>query len=413
MFRKSLVVTLSALVLAATACSEDQAVSPLSTKEASIQAKRVPARACDLVVPDNYSTIQGAVDDGSPGDRVCVKSGTYSEQIVIDKNLTLVGFDDPVVQAPSSPSSFTIAESSDAWEPVIFVYGGTESGGAVSGPGVSQVSISGLVVDGNDRNPSDRSAGILLRNVRGNVSDNVVQNMHVGSRETFGIMVYGDSEARIEGNEVSDYERGGIGANGDGGPLPDPNTSIANNAVTGNAEIGVGWAPNGIQIGFGATGSITGNTVTVNQWAGSSWHASCILVFESDNIQVQRNTVEHCDTGIGVGAWGWFLPSADNAKLDRNRVLDSQKGISIEVVAYPGFSSSDASVSNTKIVGNELNAGTIGSIGIDISAYNYHPGYDAMADNTKVINNDIDGYPTPIDDEGTESKVHANDPATP
>ena len=55
-----------------------------------------------LYVPDNYSTIQAAVDAASPGDTIIVSEGTYEENIEVYKRLTIRsenGPDSTVVQA--------------------------------------------------------------------------------------------------------------------------------------------------------------------------------------------------------------------------------------------------------------------------------------------------------------------------
>jgi len=44
-----------------------------------------------LLVPKEYSTIQEAIDAAKAGDKVCVASGTYSEQIRVDKRLEISG----------------------------------------------------------------------------------------------------------------------------------------------------------------------------------------------------------------------------------------------------------------------------------------------------------------------------------
>lgn len=46
---------------------------------------------CDINVPRQYATIQGAIDSASNGDIVCVGPGTYNEDVVINKTIQLSG----------------------------------------------------------------------------------------------------------------------------------------------------------------------------------------------------------------------------------------------------------------------------------------------------------------------------------
>jgi parallel beta-helix repeat protein len=64
-----------------------------------------------IVVPDDFSAIQQAVNSAYSGDVVFVRSGNYSENIVIDKSLTLVGEDisSTVVDGGGSGSVFTVS----------------------------------------------------------------------------------------------------------------------------------------------------------------------------------------------------------------------------------------------------------------------------------------------------------------
>jgi len=370
----------------------------------------------DLIVPDDYPTIQEAVDAAQPGDVVLVKAagGPYLEQVVISKDLTLRGMHNPVIQAPDHPEYFTVQESGSTWEPVVFAYGGTESGGAISGSETADISISGFIIDGNGRqpaSPANRTAGILLRNVSGRdgISHNTVRNLGVGGRETIGIMVYGDSRLTIAGNTVSDYERGGIGANGDGGAHPAPNVIIRGNHVTGTTGIGEAWAPNGIQIGFGATGSIIGNTVEDNRWAaspGSGDFASGIIVFEADHVQVRENRVTNSDTGIDVGAWSWLLPSADHVLIAGNQVKNAFSGILLESDALDPYSHSDPSVSHNLVINNVLTSGLPGGVGIKIDTVDTSTEYDPVALHNRIMNNVIHGFDTDVVDEGAGTIIH-------
>jgi nitrous oxidase accessory protein NosD len=47
--------------------------------------------ASTITIPDNYSTIQLAINAANPGDTVFVKKGTYHEHIEINKTITLIG----------------------------------------------------------------------------------------------------------------------------------------------------------------------------------------------------------------------------------------------------------------------------------------------------------------------------------
>jgi parallel beta-helix repeat protein len=46
-----------------------------------------------IVVPDDYPTIQGAIDNSKKDDTIYVRNGTYYENIVIDKSIKIIGED--------------------------------------------------------------------------------------------------------------------------------------------------------------------------------------------------------------------------------------------------------------------------------------------------------------------------------
>ena len=51
----------------------------------------VKAEPETIVVPDDYGSIQEAINHAIDGDTVFVKSGTYHENLVVNKSLSLVG----------------------------------------------------------------------------------------------------------------------------------------------------------------------------------------------------------------------------------------------------------------------------------------------------------------------------------
>ena len=356
-----------------------------------------------------FATIQKGIYTVDPGGTVYVAAGEYNEQVIINKSLTLKGSGNPVIKAPDNPASFTFAESTASWEPVVFAFGGTNGGNSITGTDTINVTISGFTVNGNDRVPTGRSAGIILRNVEGTILGNTVRNMYVNGKETFGIVAYGNSDVTISGNEVSGYARCGIGVNGDSNGInsslyPTPHAVIKGNTVTGpGMGVPVTWAPNGIQIGWGATGEIRNNKVSGNGWPGTEWTGSGILVCASDDVKVANNTVEQNQTGIAVCGYMWN-PSgltATDTSIDDNTVNNNTYGISIQ----------DKSV-NTTITDNTVKNNTCD--GIDIcSFYGNPPTGTVIQDNIITGNNtgdNEDGAGIWIGEsvDGTEVSINSN-----
>ena len=53
----------------------------------------VMANSAPIYVPDSYGTIQGAVNAANPGDAIIVRPGNYTENVFLNKSLTLIGED--------------------------------------------------------------------------------------------------------------------------------------------------------------------------------------------------------------------------------------------------------------------------------------------------------------------------------
>jgi hypothetical protein len=57
-----------------------------------LPSSNVKAQSKTIVVPDQYPTIQSAIDNASAGDSVFIKNGTYNEQVlIVDKPLQIIG----------------------------------------------------------------------------------------------------------------------------------------------------------------------------------------------------------------------------------------------------------------------------------------------------------------------------------
>lgn len=223
----------------------------------------------------------------------------------------------------------------------------------------------------------------------------------------------GENPVKVDiiNNTVAGYVKAGIVVNG-----INAYGNVIGNSTIGSGPVGVpNWAQNGIQFGYGGTGKCINNYVEANLYTGPDWGATRILIFKSDDVIVQGNTVEGCGTGIAVQAWGWVRATANNNKIDKNIVLDSQWGISI--IAYDlgsGYSQEDAFAVNNKVVNNtvkRVNETVDAFVGIELWAGSEWGGGGTTptAENNKVIHNIIDGFDVAISEDGTvKPKIHAN-----
>lgn len=218
--------------------------------------------------------------------------------------------------------------------------------------------------------------------------------------DAFVHILYADgANGDIAGNHMEDYERGGIVVSGG-----ETHAEVKNNVVKGDGDRnGDGWAQNGIQVSYGATGKVVDNTVDDHWWGGPSWASSGILVFESDDVKIKDNILSGNEAGVGIESWAWSATpatSADNNRVVKNVISESEVGISVASIAR-ALSDDDPTANNNNIVNNTV-VETKGEHSIVIAAVDDHEEHDPSTENTKLIRNSLDKA---IDDEGSATKT--------
>jgi hypothetical protein len=141
---------------------------------------------------------------------------------------------------------------------------------------------------------ADRLRGILFDGASGSITDNMVVNVNQGMsgcQEGNGIEVRKDpfdgthpatASITITGNIVTNYQKNGITANGD------VKATIQGNFVTGAGPVNY-IAQNGVQFGFGATGTASGNTIENNAYTVAGTTACGLLFFQATGVSTSKN----------------------------------------------------------------------------------------------------------------------------
>jgi len=281
------------------------------------------ARGGQLVVDDDkvecpnagFTRIQDAVDAASPGDEIHICKGIYVEQVAIRKSLT-IDADNGAILIPSTMQANTAS-----------LFDAAPIATALLVANATGVSISGLTVDGINSGISECAPdliGISFQNASGELERIAVRNFKLtasvnGCQSGTGIFVQsgngGVSKVEIDHCTIHDFQKNGITADEIGTV-----TIIRRNVVTGIGPTN-GAAQNGVQIGFGATGSILDNVVTNNVWAPCTAVSTCtavatnILVTQSDDVEVSGNTA-------GISQVNVFV-HGNNAEIERNETFAS------------------------------------------------------------------------------------------
>jgi hypothetical protein len=162
-----------------------------------------------------YDTIQAAVDAASDGDEIIVRAGMYVEQVtIIDKDLTLVGREGAVVQAPI-PMEQTLLDATGFGER------------AVIGVANAEVAVRNLTIDGaNSSADNEFLVGIAFFNAGGVIHNNLVRNVGFGEPT---LPIDPDGNPLYQGDPIFAFN----------GVLPARTVTISRNRIINYNDIGI------------------------------------------------------------------------------------------------------------------------------------------------------------------------------
>jgi len=238
-----------------------------------------------IVVPDDYPTIQEAIDAASSGDTILVSEGTYAEgPIYVGKSLTILANGSVIVDGLHQGNVFFIY----AFDVTIRGFTIKNSGALPSYSGVFLLGTENCIVSGNTIINS--SAGIWVDSRQPNLV--ISNNMIANNRQ--GILLEESSYVRILNNTITNNKDGIV-------LLYSSGNTINNNTITAN-----GW---GIWLSNSENNTIADNMIMKNT-AGICPNLSSGNSIHHNNFI--NNTYQAYIDSASPNAWDNGYPSGGN-----------------------------------------------------------------------------------------------------
>jgi nitrous oxidase accessory protein len=239
-----------------------------------ITTQRVDA-AKTIVVPDQFATITQAIEQAGAGDTIQIKTGTYNENLNVNKPLTL--------QGEERQKTIIIGEGNldRGAQPVIQIIS-------------NNVKITGFTIESQNYSTTNLYAsGISVQGDHCTIINNIIKNTYIGifcsiQSSTLikdnlitdnlkdGMRFYGGSLNQIENNTITENTGSGIAMNG-------YQNTILNNNITKNLRA----------VGYGGSYSlIYGNNLSLNSESG--------LFLAGSNNMISGNKLSSNKFGVFV-----------------------------------------------------------------------------------------------------------------
>ena len=266
----------------------------------------VKSEPTTIIVPDDYPTIQEAINTADNGDIIYVRNGTYNENVVVNMTVSLIG-----------ENKQTTIIDCEEHKGVVKVL-------------ANDVTIQNLTIKNSNNDPFDppeERYSILVESNNTLIKNNLIAHeTNIGGWYR-GISLFQAHNNTITGNIMIDFEWEGIGIF----LLQSSNNTIANNNIT---LTGVGiWMEESLNNAFYENIMVDNwysgiicqlyshyNNFTENTITGTNWEG--IFLSRSQSNMVMRNTL--ANNGVGID-----LPKSNNNTIAENTIIRNGLGIGI------------------------------------------------------------------------------------
>lgn len=154
-----------------------------------------------IYVPGNYSSIQAAIDNATSSDTIHVWAGTYYENVVVDKTVSIIGngSEDTIIDGGKTGSGFTVTAD---WVNITGFRLMNSRGGIPPdvGAGILLDEVENVTI--NNNNCSNNAIGIFVKNSKSNFIINNICNLN----NWFGIASFSSNTNEIK-NNMCDYNQ--------------------------------------------------------------------------------------------------------------------------------------------------------------------------------------------------------------
>ncbi len=304
-----------------------------------------------IIVPDDYPSITAAIGNASAGETIFVRSGTYFENPIIDKPLTLQG----------ENSATTVVVGT-----------GGSAGASVFTIAADDVKVSGFTISSvNYSDSANYAYGVTIEADKCTITSNNILNA------LSGIFSSVQSSAFIAQNNITGNYKDGIRLYGGF------NNTISENNIVGNTASAIAIE--------GYSDNITGNNLSRNTM-GIGLAATYSVIF-------RNNITQNSNSGI-------YLTGSNNI-ISANYVANNKYG----VYSVPSFGlSTNNTIVHNDFVSNQQNAYSTLASNIQIwdegypAGGNYWSNYSKACPNaTEIANSGIMNLPYSICANNTDS----------